>query len=42
VSQAPRITVTGGAAGSGGGAVQFGVEPNATRAARARAIMIGA
>ena len=41
VSQVPWITVIGGASGSGDGAVQFSVEPNATGAPRSGAIVIG-
>jgi hypothetical protein len=41
VSQVPWVTVIGGASGSGDGAVQFSVEPNATGAPRSGAIVIG-
>jgi hypothetical protein len=41
VSQISWIVVTSGAAGAGGGLVQFTVEPNSTGAARTGTIVIG-
>jgi hypothetical protein len=41
VSQVPWIAVTGGASGTGDGAVQFSVETNATGAPRSGTILIG-
>jgi hypothetical protein len=40
VSGVPWITITDGASGSGGGNVQFAVEPNATGAARSGILTI--